>query len=174
MAKDAIVSEDLASKFATEKDTPYTRWVRGEGLEIISAHYVPSLHEVELRPWARRGGRGVQIALSTRAAEIYERLIEKALERNLALLRMPERGRKDAIVQPAGPADRHRAEHGSSASERLIPSGCSALGGRPTKDRAGGPAKHARQRSNVKVSRASSRCSTPAAGNPYLEDGNGD
>jgi oxalate decarboxylase/phosphoglucose isomerase-like protein (cupin superfamily) len=61
MAKDAIVSEDLARKFATEKDTAYTRWVRGEGLEIISAHYVPSLHEVALRPWARRGGRGVFI-----------------------------------------------------------------------------------------------------------------
>ena len=28
MAKDAIVSEELAKKFATEKDTPYLRWVR--------------------------------------------------------------------------------------------------------------------------------------------------
>ena len=36
MAKDAIVSDKLASKFATEKETPYTRWVRDEGLEIIS------------------------------------------------------------------------------------------------------------------------------------------
>ena len=44
MAKDAIVSEDMAKKFATEKDTPYLRWVRGEGLDIISAHYVPNLH----------------------------------------------------------------------------------------------------------------------------------
>jgi oxalate decarboxylase/phosphoglucose isomerase-like protein (cupin superfamily) len=61
MAKDAIVSEDLAKKFATEKDTPYTRWVRDEGLDIISAHYVPDLHTVELKPWARRGGSGVFI-----------------------------------------------------------------------------------------------------------------
>ena len=30
MAKDAIVSDELAKKFATEKDTPYTRWVRSE------------------------------------------------------------------------------------------------------------------------------------------------
>ncbi len=37
MAKDAIVSDELAQKFATEKDTPYLRWVRGEGLDIISA-----------------------------------------------------------------------------------------------------------------------------------------
>ena len=28
MAKNAIVSDDLAQKFATEKDTPYLRWVR--------------------------------------------------------------------------------------------------------------------------------------------------
>ena len=61
MAKTAIVSEELAKKFATEKDTPYTRWVRQEGLDIIAAHYVPSLHTVELKPWARRGGRGVFI-----------------------------------------------------------------------------------------------------------------
>jgi len=61
MAKDAVVSEDLAKKFATEKDSPYTRWVRKQGLDIISAHYIPNLHTVELKPWARRGGRGVYI-----------------------------------------------------------------------------------------------------------------
>ena len=59
MAKDALVSEDLARKFAAEKETPYTRWVRSEGLDIISSFYVPDLHTVELKPWARRGGRGV-------------------------------------------------------------------------------------------------------------------
>ena len=61
MAKTAVVSEELAKKFATEKDTPYTRWVKAEGLDIISAHYVPNLHTVELKPWARRGGSGVYI-----------------------------------------------------------------------------------------------------------------
>jgi len=61
MAKTAIVSEEMAKKFATEKDSPYTRWVRDEGLDIIAAHYVPNLHTVELKPWARRGGRGVFI-----------------------------------------------------------------------------------------------------------------
>src|SRR5262245_66284224 len=59
MAKDARVSAVLASKFATEKDTPYLRWVRSEGLDIISSSYVESLHTVELKAWARRGGRGV-------------------------------------------------------------------------------------------------------------------
>src|SRR3979411_688611 len=61
MAKNAVVSDELAKKFATEKDSPYTRFIRGEGLEIIGAHYVPSLHTVELKPWGRRGGNFVFI-----------------------------------------------------------------------------------------------------------------
>jgi len=61
MAKTAVASEELANKFATEKDTPYLRWVRSEGLDIISAHFVPNLHTVALKPWARRGGSGVFI-----------------------------------------------------------------------------------------------------------------
>jgi hypothetical protein len=61
VAKDAIVSNELAQKFATGKDTPYLRFVRGEGLDIISAHYVQSLRAVELKPWARRGGNAVFI-----------------------------------------------------------------------------------------------------------------
>ena len=35
MAKNAVVSEELASKFKSEKETPYTRWVKAEGLDII-------------------------------------------------------------------------------------------------------------------------------------------
>src|SRR5258706_11027375 len=61
MTKDAIVSDELAKKFATEKESPYTRWVKNEGLDIISSFYVPSLHTVELKPWARRGGNGVYL-----------------------------------------------------------------------------------------------------------------
>jgi oxalate decarboxylase/phosphoglucose isomerase-like protein (cupin superfamily) len=59
MAKDAIVSNELAKKFETEKETPYTRWLRDEGLEIIPALYVRNLRSVELKPWARRGGNAV-------------------------------------------------------------------------------------------------------------------
>src|SRR4029453_5348560 len=58
MAKDAIVSDELAKKFATEKETPYTRWVRDEGLDIISSFYVENLNTVELKPRARGGGKG--------------------------------------------------------------------------------------------------------------------
>jgi mannose-6-phosphate isomerase-like protein (cupin superfamily) len=59
MAKNAIVSEELASKFKTEKETPYTRWVKAEGLDIIPSFYVQNLRTVELKPWARRGGNAV-------------------------------------------------------------------------------------------------------------------
>jgi len=55
------VSDDLAKKFSTEKDTPYLRWVREEGLEVISAQYVRNLRTVGLKPWPRRGGSGVYI-----------------------------------------------------------------------------------------------------------------
>src|SRR6201991_3201068 len=59
MAKNAIVSDELASKFATEKETPYTRWVASEGLDIIPALYVRNLRTVPLKPWASRGGNAV-------------------------------------------------------------------------------------------------------------------
>ena len=59
--KTANVSQEFANKFATEKETPYTRWVRGEGLEIINSFYVQNLHTVELKPWPRRGGKGVYL-----------------------------------------------------------------------------------------------------------------
>jgi len=61
MSKEPLVSEELAKKFVTEKESPYTNWVRDEGLDIISAMYVPNLHTVELKRWARRGGRGIYI-----------------------------------------------------------------------------------------------------------------
>jgi oxalate decarboxylase/phosphoglucose isomerase-like protein (cupin superfamily) len=61
MAKNALASDELAQKFRTEKETAYTRWVKAEGLDIISAHYVRNLRTVDLKPWARRGGAGVFI-----------------------------------------------------------------------------------------------------------------
>ena len=56
---DTVVADDLAQKFKSEKDTPYLRWVRGECLDIIPAHYVRNLRSVALKPWARRGGNAV-------------------------------------------------------------------------------------------------------------------
>src|SRR4029077_6983373 len=61
--KDAPASKELADKFRAEKDSPYLRFVRNDGLDIISAHYVPNLRTVELKPWPRRGtgAKGVYI-----------------------------------------------------------------------------------------------------------------
>ncbi len=59
--KDAMVSEETAKKFAKEKESPYTKWVASEGLDIIDGIYVKDLNTVELKPWARRGGKGVFI-----------------------------------------------------------------------------------------------------------------
>ncbi|MBL1435019.1 MAG: cupin domain-containing protein [Rhodobacteraceae bacterium] len=61
MAKNAIVSDKLADKFKTEKETPYTRFIAAEGLDIIDGIYVPDLKDVALKPWARRGGDAVFI-----------------------------------------------------------------------------------------------------------------
>jgi oxalate decarboxylase/phosphoglucose isomerase-like protein (cupin superfamily) len=58
---DIMVSDEMAKKFETERDTPYRRWVKNEGLDIIGAHYIPNLRTVDLKPWARRGGKGVFI-----------------------------------------------------------------------------------------------------------------
>ena len=59
--KNALVSDVVAKKFETEKVTPYTRWIEEEGLDIISSLYVENLHTLELKPWARRGGKGVYL-----------------------------------------------------------------------------------------------------------------
>jgi len=61
MKKNALVSDEMAKKFATEKESPYTRWVEKEGLDIISAHWIQDLKTVALKPWQRRGGKGVYI-----------------------------------------------------------------------------------------------------------------
>src|SRR2546430_13821702 len=98
MAKDAVVSDELSKKFSTEKDTPYLRWVRGEGLDIIGAHYVRNLRTVELKPWARRGGRRVYInhEASRTANDCYVRAIppgkKLAPHRQLVEARLPVLG----------------------------------------------------------------------------------
>ncbi len=61
MTKNAMVSDDTAKKFAKEIETPYTRWVKNEGLDIIDGIYVPDLNTVGLKPWLRRDGRAVFI-----------------------------------------------------------------------------------------------------------------
>ncbi|MGA0182406.1 MAG: ethanolamine ammonia lyase-activating protein, partial [Candidatus Puniceispirillaceae bacterium] len=61
MIKNAIVSDKLADKFRTEKETTYTRFIANEGLDIVDGLYVRNLNHVALKPWARRGGNAVFI-----------------------------------------------------------------------------------------------------------------
>ena len=60
-AKNALVSETIAKKFETEKATPYTRWIESEGLDIVPSIFVENLHTAPLKPWARRGGKGLYL-----------------------------------------------------------------------------------------------------------------
>lgn len=61
MIKNAIVSDKLADKFRTEKETTYTRFIANEGLDIVDGLYVRNLNHVAVKPWARRGGNAVFI-----------------------------------------------------------------------------------------------------------------
>jgi oxalate decarboxylase/phosphoglucose isomerase-like protein (cupin superfamily) len=61
MVDKTIVSDEMAKKFETERETPYERWVRSEGLDIVPANYIRNLRTVELKPWASRAGRGIFI-----------------------------------------------------------------------------------------------------------------
>ena len=61
MARTAVVSDEFARKFRAEKETPYTRFIAAEGLDILDGLYVRNLNTVELKPWPRRGGRAVFI-----------------------------------------------------------------------------------------------------------------
>ena len=82
---EAVVDAGLASKFATEKDTPYTRWVAAEGLDIISGHYVR-----DLRPWSSSRGRPAA------AGRLHQSRRNPDLER---LLRLRDPGRRRARPQ---------------------------------------------------------------------------
>src|SRR5262245_22167943 len=63
------VSKETADKFKAEKDTPYLRFVRSEGLDIISAQYVADLCTVDVKPWPRRGGNTKGVYLNHDASK---------------------------------------------------------------------------------------------------------
>ena len=62
-----------ADGVSTIPATPYGQWVGGEGLAVLDASAIPDLRAVELKPWARRGGRGVFIlhALTVSSSDCY-------------------------------------------------------------------------------------------------------
>lgn len=50
------------TRFIKEKRTTiYQKWLQQEGIPVISGQYVEDLNEVEVQPWARKGGKGVYI-----------------------------------------------------------------------------------------------------------------
>ena len=69
MAKNAVVSDELANKFKTEKETPYTRWVKAEGLDIIPSFYVQNLNTVALKPWVAKMMTETRVATTVAATE---------------------------------------------------------------------------------------------------------
>ena len=66
-----LFPDELASKFKTEKETPYTRWVKAEGLDIIPSFYVRNLRTVALAKGAPRGSA----SLLNHDARALERLL---------------------------------------------------------------------------------------------------
>ena len=137
MAKEAMVSDELARKFATEKETPYTRWIRTRGWTSSAAHYVPNLHTVELKPWARRGGNGVfinheasrtsndcyvcEIPAGKKLApqrQLFEEMI-LVLDGRGSTTVWNDAGQRVTFEWKAGCAVRHPAQHLASAFQRL-------------------------------------------------------
>ena len=80
MAKgDASVSNELAQKFETEKDSPYTRWVAEQGLDIMRNATVPVRDRVTKFSYKGSGGKiaplfdGTERVVSIDALHWYNR-----------------------------------------------------------------------------------------------------
>src|SRR6266568_3784313 len=109
MARNAIVSEEFAKKFATEKDTPYARWVRGAGLERL------------LRV---RNPRGAE----ARAPETAVRRDDLRIGRTRVYHGLERCGPADHVRMEGGVAVRHPAQRLAPAFQR-IGEGAGALRG---------------------------------------------
>jgi mannose-6-phosphate isomerase-like protein (cupin superfamily) len=48
---------------ALEKVDAYEAWQKSEGVPIVSGFYVEDLNELEVKPWARKGGKGAFVNL---------------------------------------------------------------------------------------------------------------
>ena len=124
--RSAPVSEEIAKKFATEKETPYTRWVRDEGLDIIRSHL--------RRQPAHRGAQAVGAARRPRRVSQPRSLAH--LER---LLRVRDPGRRQE-PRAAAPAVRgddlrpRRARLDGGVERRRQPHHLRVEGGRAVRD----------------------------------------
>src|SRR5438034_10081044 len=48
------------------KADPYEEWLEAEGVKVHEEFYFPSLAQIELGPWERKGGRGAVIHIANR------------------------------------------------------------------------------------------------------------
>src|SRR5207247_6299790 len=77
-AEQKTTEDDLEASHQEARSyrSPYERWKTSQRLDTIRAFYVPSVYDVELKPWAERGGSGVFINLDGSAgfndSYIYE------------------------------------------------------------------------------------------------------
>ena len=68
-----VMAADAQMECAALAQSPYAQWVRSEGLDVLQASAPFDLRTVDLKPWARRGGRGayIQAAAVPLAADCY-------------------------------------------------------------------------------------------------------
>ena len=124
--KTALVSEELASKFKTEKETPYTRWVKAEGLEIIPSFYVRNLRTVALKPWARRGGNAIFLnhdaSRTSNDCYVMEIPPGKSLDSPPPIIRRDDSGARAAAARRRCGVTPARESHSNGRKARCLPS----------------------------------------------------
>ena len=49
------------SPFGTQ--TTYEKWLESEGIDVVTGYFVQDVRKLRLKPWDRKGGRGVFINL---------------------------------------------------------------------------------------------------------------
>lgn len=48
-----------------DRETPYSRWQRGEGVPVYTGSHVPDLHTADVAPWPRIGQKGALVNLAS-------------------------------------------------------------------------------------------------------------
>ena len=63
MKIESLGNFERVDRNAEVMDTPYDRWVKSQGVEVIRGYFVEDLKEVPMKWWDRKGGHGVYINL---------------------------------------------------------------------------------------------------------------
>jgi len=129
VAKDVMVSQEMAEKFKTEKDTPYLRFVRTEGLDIIRCPICSDLR-TSTQALAAPRARASMSTTKPRAPPTTAMLRDRARQEAGAVPPFvrgndsdPERPRLDHDLEQAGqrsPSNGRRA-HFRRSAQLLVP-----------------------------------------------------